>query len=166
MQCQSCHKREATVHVTEISEGVRSELHLCEKCAHQEGIAVKSQIPLNELLSTLLASQPDESDLFAESGQSEPCPHCGFTMSQFRTKTVLGCPYDYEMFETALLPIIERAQNGQTTHTGKVPSRAPVDTKRQITLSALHRGLEAAVQNEDYEKAAKLRDKIKKLKKE
>jgi len=164
MQCQACHKREATVHVTEISEGVRSEMHLCEECAHQEGIAVKSHVPLNELLSTLLASQPDESEFLTESGQVQSCPHCGFTMSQFRNKAVLGCPYDYELFEKPLLPIIERAQNGQTTHTGKVPSKTPVGSKKQVTLSALRRQLEAAVRSEDYEKAAQLRDKINKLK--
>jgi len=150
--------------VTEISEGVRSELHLCEQCAQEEGIAVKSHIPLNELLSTLLASQPDEDELSAESGQVQSCPHCGFSLHQFRKEAVLGCPYDYEMFEKSLLPVIERAQNGQTVHTGKVPSKTPHDTRKQVRLSALRRQLETAVKNEDYEKAAEFRDKINKLK--
>ena len=160
MQCQSCQKNEATIHLTEISDGVRSEMHLCEHCAQEEGIAIKSQIPLNELLSSLLAAQPEDDELFGDSGQKQSCPHCGFTLDQFRKEAVLGCPYDYELFEKALLPLIERAQNGKTSHCGKLPSKIPHDTKRQILLCNLRQQLETAVKNEDYELAAKLRDKI------
>ena len=78
MQCQSCHKNEATVHLTEINDGVRTETHLCEQCAQEEGIAVKSQIPLNELLSSLLAAQPEDSGSFSEAEQQRECPNCGY----------------------------------------------------------------------------------------
>ena len=57
MQCQVCQKKEATIHLTEITDGVRSEMHLCEHCAQEEGIAVKSQLSINELLSGLLSTQ-------------------------------------------------------------------------------------------------------------
>ena len=46
----------------------------------EEGIAVKHPIPLNELLSSLLASQPEDSELFSDSGESQSCPNCGFTL--------------------------------------------------------------------------------------
>ena len=59
MQCQSCKQHMATIHLTEISDGQRTEAHLCEQCAHRQGLAVKNQIPLNELLSTLLAVQSE-----------------------------------------------------------------------------------------------------------
>ena len=59
MQCQACKQRTATIHLTEISNGQRIETHLCETCAQKQGIAIKNQIPLNELLSTLLAVQAD-----------------------------------------------------------------------------------------------------------
>jgi len=160
MQCQSCHKNEATIHLTEISDGVRTEMHLCERCAQQEGIAVKTQIPLNELLSNLLAAQPDDSELFSDSGHRQVCPHCGFTLEQFRKDTVLGCPYDYDVFEQSLLPLLEKAHDGKTSHCGKIPSKVPADTKRQMELMTLRQQLENAVKNEDYELAAKLRDKI------
>ncbi len=160
MQCQSCHKNEATIHLTEISDGVRTEMHLCEHCAQQEGIAVKSQIPLNELLSNLLAAQPDDSELFGDSEHRHVCPHCGFTLEQFRKDTVLGCPYDYEVFEQSLLPLLEKAHDGKTSHCGKIPSKVPADTKKQMELMTLRQQLENAVKNEDYELAAKLRDKI------
>ena len=57
MQCEGCRKNSATIHLTEIANGQRRELHLCESCAQKQGIAVKSQVPLNELLSTLLSAQ-------------------------------------------------------------------------------------------------------------
>ena len=160
MQCQNCHKNEATIHLTEITNGVRTEMHLCEHCAQEEGIAVKSQISLNELLSSLLAAQPADNELFGGSKQKSSCPHCGFTLDQFRKEPVLGCPYDYEVFEKSLLPLIEKAHDGKTHHCGKVPSKTPADTKKQMELMRLRQQLEIAVNNEDYETAAELRDKI------
>ena len=164
MQCQICNKNDATIHLTEIADGVRAEMHICENCAQEQGIAVKSQIPLNELLNSLLAVQPTDEELFgpSEKGDSTSCPHCGFTLDQFRKEAVLGCPYDYEIFEKPLHRLIEKAHNGKTTHCGKVPSKTSTGTKKQIKLITLRQQLEAAVQSEDYEMAAKLRDKIKK----
>jgi protein arginine kinase activator len=135
-------------------------MHLCEHCAQEEGIAVKSQIPLNELLNSLLAAQPEDSELFGDSDQKHSCPHCGFTLDQFRKEAVLGCPYDYEVFEKSLLPLVEKAHDGKSSHCGKVPSKTPPDTKKQILLSTLRRKLETAVKNENYELAAELRDKM------
>lgn len=163
MQCQICQKNEATIHLTEITDGVRTEMHLCESCAQEEGIAVKSQIPLNELLSSLLAAQPEDNELFGDSEHKQLCPHCGFTLDQFRKEAVLGCPYDYEIFEKPLLPLIEKAHAGKTSHCGKVPSKIPADTKKQMELAALRQQLEVAVKKEDYELAAELRDKINQL---
>lgn len=163
MQCQICRKNEATIHLTEITNGVRTEMHLCEHCAQEEGIAVKSQISLNELLSSLLAAQPADDELSGGPEQKSSCPHCGFTLEQFRKEPVLGCPYDYEVFEKSLLPLIEKAHAGNSRHCGKVPSKTPADTKKQIELMRLRQQLETAVETEDYETAAELRDKIDKL---
>jgi protein arginine kinase activator len=160
MQCQICQKKEATIHLTEISDGVRTEMHLCEHCAEDEGIAVKSQISLNELLSSLLAAQPADSETFGDSMQQNSCPHCGFTLEQFRKEPVLGCPYDYEVFQKSLTPLIEKAHDGNTRHCGKVPSKTPADTRKEIKLMRLRQQLETAVNSEDYETAAELRDKI------
>jgi protein arginine kinase activator len=163
MQCQSCHKNDATVHLTEINDGVRTETHLCEQCAQEEGVAVKSQIPLNELLSSLLAAQPEDAEGFGEGDQERTCPNCGLTLDRFRKEALLGCPHDYDVFEKSLLPLIEKAHDGKTSHCGKVPSKTPADTKKQMELMTLRQQLEAAVKNEDYERAAELRDKINRL---
>lgn len=159
MRCQICNKKEATIHLTEIKDGQRLEMHICAQCASQEGIAMQSQLSINELLGNLLASAPDEETLLQSTGQVS-CPHCGFTLEQFRKEAVLGCPYDYEVFEKTLMPLIEQAHNGAARHCGKVPGRTPSDTRVNIELMGLRARLEACVHNEDYETAAELRDMI------
>ncbi len=163
MQCQICNKRAATIHLTEITEGVRSEMHICEQCAAEQGIASQTQMSINELLSNLLAVQPADEELFGPSDSAASCPECGFTLDRLRKEGTLGCPRDYEVFEHALIPLIARAHNGATAHCGKVPSRTPRETKKLVRLSDLRQQLEAAVRNEDYERAARLRDEIKQL---
>ena len=159
MQCEVCQNREATIHLTEINEGVRTEMHLCEQCAQEQGIGVKSYIPLNELLSNLLASGSKEEGQSSKS-MGPVCPHCGWTLEKFREKAMLGCPYDYEVFEKELFPLIQKAHEGAAAHCGKIPSRMPSDTKRQIEIALIRRQLDDAVRSEDYELAAKLRDKL------
>jgi len=165
MLCQICKKNDATIHLTEISGGVRTEIHVCESCAVEQDIAVKSHIPINELLSNLLASQPTDEEIGGTVEQEIVCPNCGFTLAQFQKEGTLGCPADYEVFEKMLRPLIEKAHDGRTTHVGKIPSSTPLDTKEQMQLLNLRQQLEAAVQSEDYELAAKLRDEIKKSEK-
>ena len=165
MQCQICNNTEATIHLTEIVDGMRSEMHICEQCATEQGVAVKSKIPVNELLGNLLASAPADEEMLESTQKDIACPHCGFTLGQFQKKALLGCPHDYEVFEKSLSVLIERAHGGKTYHCGKIPSKIPKDEKEQIELSSLCQQLEAAVQAEDYEIAAKLRDKINKKRK-
>jgi protein arginine kinase activator len=163
MQCQICNKRTATIHLTEITDGVRTEMHICENCAAEQGVAPHNQLSINELLSNLLAAQPSDDELFGPSADDTVCPNCGFDLSRLRKEGTLGCPYDYEILEEALLPLIERAHNGATRHCGKVPTKIPTETRNLVELSDLRRKLDAAVRNEDYELAAELRDKIRQL---
>ncbi len=163
MQCQICNKRTATIHLTEINDGVRSEMHICEQCAAEQGVATQSQMSINELLSHLLASQPSDEEMFGASEKDLACPNCGFTLDRLRKEGSLGCPMDYKVFEAALVPLIERAHNGKSTHCGKVPTKVPKDTRKFVELSQLRRQLEDAVRDEDYELAAKLRDQMKEM---
>jgi protein arginine kinase activator len=162
MQCQICNKRTATIHLTEIASGIRTEMHICEQCASEQGVAAQSQMSINELLGHLLAVQPSDEEIFGPSEQ-QVCPNCGFTLERLRKEGTLGCPMDYSVFEQALTPLIQRAHNGKTTHCGKVPAKVPKDTKKFVELSSLRRQLEEAIHNEDYERAAELRDKMKQV---
>jgi protein arginine kinase activator len=159
MHCEICQNKDATIHLTEITEGVRTEMHLCEHCAQEQGVGVKNYIPINELLSNLLAVGPKDEDS-GEIDAEQACPHCGWTLDKFKEKAVLGCPHDYEFFEEALLPLIKKAHDGPVSHCGKIPSRMPQDSKKQIEIAQLRRQLDEAIKNEDYEQAAKLRDKL------
>lgn len=163
MQCEICKKKEATIHLTEIVDSIRTEMHICELCAAEQGISLKSQIPLNDLLNGLLAVQPTDEQIHGRTKQSPACPQCGFTLEQFREKPLLGCPNDYELFREDLDPILDKAQNEKKMHCGKVPSKSSTGMKKQIELAGLRQKLEAAVKSEDYETAAKLRDRINQL---
>src|SRR5215210_5401841 len=160
MKCDNCNKQ-ATVHLTEIKNGKKIEKHLCEQCAAQsEGLPVKSHTPINELLTNFVMAHSG-----LQKGQAEAtCEGCGITWHEFRQGGLFGCANDYTIFEKDLTPLLQRAHEGATHHVGKVPTRrggTGVPMKRQIDLSKLRKELAKAVEAEDYERAAKLRDQIK-----
>jgi protein arginine kinase activator len=158
MKCDKCNNS-ATIHLTEIHDGKRMEKHLCEKCAAEaEGLPVKAHTPINELLTNFV---------LAHSGMTKEtaagCPQCGITWAEFRTSGLFGCENDYAFFDKDLTPLLQRAHEGGTHHLGKVPTRrgaSSVPAKRQLDLVRLRKELAKAVELEDYERAAKLRDQI------
>ncbi len=160
MKCDNCNKS-ATVHLTEIKHGKKIEKHLCEQCAAQnEGLPVKSHTPINELLTNFVLAH---SGLAKETPGA--CEHCGMTWAEFRQGGLLGCEHDYTLFEKDLSPLLQRAHEDATHHLGKVPSRrggtgVPV-MKKSVDLTRLRKELAGAVESEDYERAAKIRDQIK-----
>lgn len=160
MKCDNCNKQ-ATVHLTEIKGGKKIEKHLCEQCAAQnEGLPVKSHMPINELLTNFVMQH---SGLNAKEAATT-CEQCGVTWAEFRQNGLLGCSHDYQLFEKDLTPLLQRAHEGNTHHVGKVPARrggSGVPIKRQVDLAKLRKELARAVEGEDYERAAKLRDQIK-----
>src|SRR5215212_7035068 len=158
MKCDNCNKP-ATVHLTEIRNGKKIEKHLCEQCAAaSEGLPVKAHTPINELLTNFVMAH---SGLQKELGTS--CEHCGITWAEFRQHGLFGCERDYDMFEKDLTPLLQRAHEGATHHVGKVPARrggSGVPMKKSVDIAKLRKELQRAVEAEDYEKAAKLRDAI------
>lgn len=167
MQCEICKTRTATVHLTEIINGQRTESHLCQNCAQKEGVSVKSQLSLNELLSSLIAAHQQTDEGSDAEDALRACPECGITMEQFRKQALLGCPKDYEVFENDLQEIIEKTQDNNLTHKGKVPAQTPAgsntQTENRDKIEELKKQLSAAVEKEDYELAAKIRDQLKDL---
>lgn len=158
--CEKCNKQPATVHLTEIIDGKKIEKHLCEDCASTEGITIKADVPISQLLEDFV--------LQSSSGpEPEPtqikCDVCGITFDEFRQKALLGCANDYQAFERVMLPVIQRAQEGATQHVGKVPHRAESSQKKQMALLRLRAELKSAVTAENYERAAALRDQIKEV---
>ncbi len=154
-KCDKC-SRPATVHLTEIRKGRKIEKHLCEDCAVSEGVTIKPNVPISKLLEDFILQSPAEVS-------ERTCEICGIRFSEFRKHGLLGCPHDYDAFEEALRPLLERTHEGAGQHVGKVPRRAGPDQKKMNALLRLRAQLKAAVVAEDYEEAAKLRDQIKDL---
>jgi protein arginine kinase activator len=92
------------------------------------------------------------------------CPNCGISYNEFQAKGRFGCANDYQEFREELYPLIERI-HGRTQHVGKIPLNSEVSTVHRDIMN-LQKEMRAAVENEDYEKAAELRDKINSLKQE
>lgn len=158
MLCQRCKKNTATVHLTDIVKNEKRERHLCEKCASEEGVTVKQQVPINELLTNFVMEQSGAREL-----AKLTCPECGTSFLEFRNSGLLGCPNDYDAFAKALVPLLERAHEGASEHKGKSPTRGGAGREKQRQVAALERQLAEAVEKEDYELAADLRDRIKAL---
>jgi len=154
-KCDNC-DNPATIHLTEIVDGQKTEKHLCEECAVAEGITVKANVPISQLLESFILQSSSE-----EEEQAEQCDVCGTTFAEFRERGLLGCPHDYDVFEASLTPLLERAHEGATQHIGKLPHRASDGQKKENALLRLRAELKAAIGAEDYERAAALRDQIK-----
>lgn len=154
MRCQRCSKN-ATVHLTEIVNGEKTEKHLCEDCAQKEGVTIKAQVPISELLDNLAVAQAEAQQL-----NSLSCPQCGISWSEFRKSGSLGCPHDYIAFEEPLHEILERAHEGACSHVGKIPQRSASHATDHLKLLMLRKTLRKAVADEDYEAAARIRDQI------
>lgn len=156
--CQRCKQAKATVHITDTSPTKR-EQHLCEECAQKEGVIIKQEPhTTNQILQHFIKQKTGlgETDDLA-------CPKCGMTFRDFQLKGQLGCPHDYEAFDRFLMPLIERAHEGATHHVGKVPQTAEESVRKQAGLQRLRQQLREAIQQENYERAARVRDEIQAL---
>ncbi len=157
--CQECGEKRATVHVTELKEGQKLQRHLCETCyAQQEGPKFLS--PGAVFAQILAAVSPELKEL-----STKECPECGLSYLEFRQQGVLGCEQDYEAFAEPLEQLLEQV-HGESRHCGKVPPQAGRRAVVASKLRSLKHKLERAVEREDYESAARLRDRIKALESE
>jgi len=165
MLCQKCNAKKATVHYTKIINGEKSEIHLCEDCAREnEEINFEVPFTINNFLTGMLDSintSPFKMDYI----QSMTCEKCGMNYNRFKQLGRLGCKECYKTFGDKLIPLVKRI-HGSDTHSGKIPRKEGALLRRKRELQNLKRELNRAVLKEEYEKAAELRDKIKKLEQE
>jgi protein arginine kinase activator len=159
-KCLQCSKN-AVLHITEIRDNEARAVHLCESCAQlylggdgedEQGIA---DADIAEKISQLADDDLEEMD-------NVSCPNCGIRFNEFRAKGRLSCPQCYDAFGEELLSLLENI-HGDTRHTGKFPRRDPGDSQRHYELIKLRNELRQAVETEDYETAATLRDRIQAL---
>ncbi len=152
MKCQLC-SNPATVHLTDIVQNHKKELHLCQSCAEKQHLVQKQELNLPAILQNLIGAH-----LGPQTGALArlACPACGIQYMEFRAEGRLGCPHDYAVFRAGLLPLLQRIHRAQL-HVGKTPRRAP-NPARQAELVELRRRLQDAVDTEAYEEAARIRD--------
>ncbi len=160
--CDQCGDADAVVHLTQIVNNEMKVSHLCEKCAAAKGVEGgedPTNFPLTGFLAQL-ADAPDSEDLPEALG---PCSFCGLTFENFREAGRLGCPHCYTTFESYLRGLLRRV-HGSTQHVGKVylpPDPGASEVEKQVEV--LRHKLQRAVDSEDFERAAGLRDKIREM---
>ena len=157
MKCQLCSKP-ATVHLTDIVNNQKKELHLCQGCAEAQQLLKHQELNLPAILQSLIGQHLGPADELARLC----CPACGMKYMEFRAQGRLGCPHDYEEFREELTSLLENI-HGETRHCGKVPRRLPQSKQTQSELLQLRKQLLQAVNKEAYEEAARLRDRIRRL---
>lgn len=166
MLCDRCKKNEAVVHLTKIVNGQKQELHLCEKCAEETGhinFAPDNNLSFQKFLSGVLNSNLFENEKKIKNDNKnisrEICSRCGSGFEEFSQKGLFGCAECYNAFSDRLEPLMKRI-HGSTYHSGKIPKRIGDKIKYKRDINKLKKSMDKAVAEENFEKAAEIRDKI------
>jgi len=160
MKCEICGLKDAVIHIRQIQKDLVHELHICEDCAQEKGLLREedSELPIANLLSGLLEGKdaPGAPDV------KEACPSCGMKASEFRKQGKLGCPECFIAFEKDIRVIISQMA-ARPHHAGKLPHALGGEQVENLAQDGIREELRLAVEREDYEQAAQLRDKLREL---
>jgi protein arginine kinase activator len=161
MSCEQCREREAVIHLTQIVNEQVTTLHLCERCAAEKGVESPGAQPKTPL-GTFLAAMGQETEP-TQVPRADTCARCGGSLQDFRESGRLGCPECYRSFEVPLRDLLRRL-HGSTHHMGERYTEhgtaTPAD-RQQATQ--LREQLRLAVETENFELAAELRDRLRVL---
>jgi len=155
MLCEKCQSREATVFLTQIINGQMQKADLCEKCAREAGVTQTGAVSLTNLLL-----KGTGIDCQSEEGPS--CPACGFTRQNLGKTGRLGCPVCYDTFGKTIEEAVGGMQRGPR-HIGKVPRRLMGEITAARERGQVEKALGEAIRAEQYEEAARLRDRLRSL---
>lgn len=174
MKCERCHNEEAEVHIKQSVDGKVQEFHLCRGCAHelvQEGVIPNFEMdwPVSNLLGALWGKPAGHVTRSSGAESSLVCPQCGMSFPEFRKTGKFGCAGCYGAFRDMIRPMLRKFQ-GTTVHRGRHPGEhvdrtSPVETgtRPMDEVERLRRDLRLAIEEERYEAAAELRDRIRSL---
>ena len=183
MLCDRCGQREATIHDVNIVKGAVRETHLCESCADemQSASGGGQSATLGEWLAGLgmMAADAPKFPATPRPSKAVACPVCGLRFLDLKKTGLVGCQSCYETFEARLAPLLRSAHDGGTRHAGKVPAvRTTRETVRMADdpgdsdpspgsvaarIEALTHKLALAIDAENYERAALIRDELAEL---
>jgi protein arginine kinase activator len=166
MQCMVCKQNTAKVHFTQIVGDKMQRVDLCEDCAKAKGVNDAGNFSFADLLLGIsgekdAAALPTATAPAADADQLK-CPTCGFSQADFKKNGRLGCPECYSTFAESLEGLLKTMHKG-TRHIGKMPVALRLKTDSSERLKTLQKRLEKAVQQEDFELAANLRDEIRQI---
>ena len=157
MVCDNCHERDAVVNLTTIENNAVRQLHLCEQCAAERGVETTSATPKHPLGDFLQAVQAQTMPAGADAGK---CGFCGLTMKDFRATGRMGCARCYTTFEPSMRELLRRV-HGNSRHLGQTyQAPQPALDEKATILGELKERLRRAIESEQFEVAADLRDRI------
>jgi protein arginine kinase activator len=160
MLCDNCKDRDAVVHLTSIVDNAVTQVHLCERCAAEKGVETTVALPTTPLGALIKAAQQQ---LPGPVRDGTACTVCGLTLREFRASGRLGCPACYGAFDQPLRDLLKRV-HGDHTHAGRrYEPPLPEGAQRQNSLLELRAALKRAIDAEQIEQAASLRDQIRGL---
>lgn len=158
MKCQRCPKQ-ATLHITEVLPDEKfDELHLCEDCAKK----YLYEPPGGGKKAGKASPAEGTTSVSSDDPGTKQCEACGLKFVEFRNTGRLGCPHDYDAFREELIPLLESIHS-DVKHQGKQPKRLPKARSAEAELVKLRKQLAKAVNDEAYEEAARVRDRIRQL---
>ena len=159
MLCDNCRERDAVITVTQVEGNEMRKQNLCEKCAAEKGFETTVNTPKNPLMEYLLPAQKALPATMAEAGK---CAFCQASLRDFRDTGRLGCAHCYTTFEESMRALLRRV-HGSYRHVGKryQPPSSPGGAVSLI--DELRERLRRAVESEQFELAAELRDRIRVL---
>ena len=169
MLCQKCSKKNASVHLTKIINGSKSEIYICEDCARENGeldFPMEGKFPLYQFFSGMMGiTTPESAEAVMPVEEAEmQCAACGLTYAQFGQIGRFGCDRCYDSFDRNILPLFRRL-HGNQKHMGKIPARAGTHLKLRKIIDQIKLELQKKVMDEDFEAAAELRDQVRALEK-
>jgi protein arginine kinase activator len=157
--CDNCGKEPARIHYKEIKDNQVTEFHLCEKCASEKGIHVVNKEQPFSIPNIM-------TDIVEEVGADmAKCDQCGLTYREFKDSGRLGCSGCYNAFKEQVKPLLRRI-HGSNVHIGKSPRMTQAVFEKRRQVESLKADLGRAIDCEDFEKAATIRDQIRELESE
>lgn len=166
MLCEKCHQREAVVKFTQVIGNEKTTLNLCKACAEKQGLG-NPLIDISKVFGKIIiailgehiTAQTDEDVKKMDEGTG--CERCGLLWSDFKKTGRLGCPHCYDTYMEQLKVLLRRL-HGSNKHIGK-----QIKKEKSVTpdsLNTLQKKLKKAIEREEYEVAAEMRDRIRELK--
>ena len=180
MRCEKCGIRDATLQYVVVLNGTETAHHLCAECAKEMGLnilggSLSGQIggedPISKIISGLLGLVGDNQPKKQEEWNQGICPNCGTSYADFVEGSRFGCPECYSVFDLLMKDNLKKIQ-GSDTHVGKrplhgLPKAVPFPEETEVKpmtaeeeLIFLQEKLKAAIEDEEFEDAAKYRDQI------